>query len=348
MAVFSINDRQNMARALCLAKRGRYFVKTNPMVGCVIVRSGKIIAEGYHQQFGKAHAEINALKQIKHKADNATFYITLEPCAHFGKTNPCAQAIIDSGAEKVVIAHLDPNPLVNGKGIAMLKKAGIAVKIGLLADEASTLNRGFIKRMQSGLPFITCKIAMSLDGKIALSSGQSQWITAEAARLDGHYLRANNQAILIGSGSILADNPSMTVRLDDVVASPLRVVVDSKNQITDKRLNIFSNDAKTLIFNPKNSKILSNGKIDLTDILQQLGQLGINNVLLEAGPGLVGAMLEKQLIDEFVIYMAPILLGGDAHSMADLTIKSLTDKIKLNITDIRQVADDIKISATIK
>lgn len=337
-----------MVIALKLASQGKSGVKFNPMVGCVIVKHTKIIAKGYHQTFGKAHGEINALQQINHQAQNATFYVTLEPCSHQGKTPSCAQAIIDSGAKKVIIAMLDPNPLVNGKGVVMLENAGIEVKIGLLENDALTLNQGFIKRMKTNQPFVRCKTAMSLDGKTSMSSGESKWITSEAARLDVQKLRANHQAIMTGSGTIISDNPLMTVRLDNINPTPLRVVIDSKNQITNTSLNIFNTDAPTLILNPTNTKILASGKLDLGDVLAQLGNQGINSVLLEAGPKLIGAMIKNNLIDEFIIYVAPILMGSNANSMLNLVIKNMAHKIKLNIVDVRMVSDDIRITATLK
>ncbi len=337
-----------MALALKLASQGKYGVKSNPMVGCVIVKHEKIIAKGYHQTFGKVHGEINALQQINHQAQGATFYVTLEPCSHQGKTPSCAQAIIDSGAKTVIIAMRDPNPLVNGKGIAMLENAGIEVKIGLLENDTLALNQGFIKRMKINQPFVRCKIAMSLDGKTSMNSGESKWITSEAARLDVQKLRANHQAIMTGSGTIINDNPLMTLRLDNINSTPLRVVIDSKNQITDTSLNIFNTDAPTLILNPANTKTLASGKLDLDDVLTQLGNQGINNVLLEAGPRLIGAMMKGNLIDEFIIYTAPILMGSDANSMLNLVIKNMADKIKLNIVDVKMLGDDIKITATLK
>jgi diaminohydroxyphosphoribosylaminopyrimidine deaminase / 5-amino-6-(5-phosphoribosylamino)uracil reductase len=347
VTTFSINDTQNMGLALKLARQGALGVAGNPMVGCVIEKEGKIIASGYHQIFGEAHAEINALNQIAHQANGATLYVTLEPCSHHGKTPPCAQAIINSGAKKVVIATLDPNPLVSGQGVSMLRTAGIDVLVGLLEDQAIALNRGFIKRMKSKRPFVTCKIAMSLDGKTSMLSGQSKWITADSARIDVQKLRGANQAIMTGSGTVLADNPSLTIRLEGNNATPVRVIVDSKNQITDKSLNIFSEDAPTQVFNAHNTHLNNDGKIELIDVLMQLGAQGINSVLLEAGPGLIGAMIEQQLIDEFIIYTAPILMGSDANSMALLPIKSLSNKINLNISDLRMVGNDIRITATI-
>jgi diaminohydroxyphosphoribosylaminopyrimidine deaminase/5-amino-6-(5-phosphoribosylamino)uracil reductase len=348
MLTFSKNNIQNMSLALKLARQGIHGVGANPMVGCVIEKNGAIIAQGYHQTFGKEHAEINALKHINHQAKNATLYATLEPCSHQDKTPPCAQAIINSGVSKVIIAMLDPNPLVSGQGVAMLKKAGIEVAIGLLENQANMLNRGFIKRMLDKRPFVTCKIAMSLDGKTSMHSGQSKWITGKNARNDVQRLRSINQAILTGSGTVLADNPSMTVRLKNINSSPLRVVIDSKNQIIDKSLNIFSKDAPTQIFNKNNTKLNKHKKLDLHNVLLQLGKQGINSVLLEAGSGLIGAMIEANLIDEFIIYTAPILMGSNANSMATLPINHMNDKINLDITDLRMIGDDMRITATIK
>lgn len=337
-----------MSLALQLARKGRYGVASNPMVGCVIVKDNKIIAKGYHQTFGKAHAEINALTQINHQAKGATLYVTLEPCAHQGKTPPCTQAIIDASVKEVVIATLDPNPLVSGKGIAVLTGAGIVVKTGLLKDESKELNRGFIKRMETGLPFVTCKIAMSIDGKTAMASGQSKWITGQEARQDVQKLRAKNQAILTGSGTILADNPSMTVRLDGVDSTPLRVVIDGKNQITDTTLKIFSNAANTKIFNSGNTQRNNAGKLDLHHVLAQLAQQNINSVLLESGPKLIGAMVEAGLVDEFILYTAPLLMGSNATSMIQLAIQQMDECLAFNIQDIRMVGQDIKITATLK
>lgn len=337
-----------MGLALKLARQGMHGVDANPMVGCVIEKAGRIIAQDYHQVFGEAHAEINALNQINHQANGATLYVTLEPCSHQGKTPPCAQAIIESGAKKVIIAMLDPNPLVSGKGVAMLKNAGIEVLIGLLEQQAQQLNRGFIKRMKTGLPFVTCKIAMSLDGKTSMQSGESKWITGESARVDVQKLRSKNQAILTGSGTILADNPALTVRLQGLSHAPIRVVIDSGHLITDKTLNIFSNDAPTQVFNTDNTKLAANGKIKLEDVLLQLGSQGINTVLLEAGPGLIGAMIENNLIDEFIIYSAPTLMGSHANSMAQLPINKMTDKINLAIHDVRMIDEDMRITASIK
>ena len=334
-----------MALALKLSKLGQAGVGANPMVGCVISRDDKIIAKDYHHQYGQEHAEINALNQIGHKAENCKLYVTLEPCSHHGKTPPCINAIIKSGIKKVYVATLDPNPLVSGSGVKLMKENGIDVEIGLLENNAIEVNRGFFKRMKTGLPFITSKIAMSLDGRVAMRSGESKWITSEASRADVQILRSQNQAILTGSGTILNDNPMLTVRNKKLQSKPLRVIIDSSNSITDKSLNIFSSDSETLILNPTNSKILKNGKIDLKSALIKLGEMGINNVLLESGSGLNGAMMESSLIDEFIIYTAPVILGSDAQAMMELPFKKMSEKISLNILELTQVANDLKIRA---
>jgi diaminohydroxyphosphoribosylaminopyrimidine deaminase/5-amino-6-(5-phosphoribosylamino)uracil reductase len=318
------------------------------MVGCVITRDGKIVAQDYHRQYGKSHAEVNALDQIKHQGKGTKLYVTLEPCSHQGKTPPCTKALIKAGVKNVVVAMLDPNPMVSGRGVEFLQDAGIEVEIGLLQSEAMELNRGFIKRMETGIPFVTTKIAMSLDGGTAMNSGESQWITSDAARLDVHKLRSNNQAIMTGSGTIINDDPKMTARLNDSEPNPLRVIVDSGNKITDQKLNIFSSDASTLVLNNDNSRLLPNGKIDLKLALIMLGKMGINNLLLEAGSGLNGAMLEAGLIDEFIIYTAPIILGSDTKPMIGIPLTKISEKIQLNILNIRKIGEDIKIKAVLK
>jgi len=345
---FTHQDTECMALALKLSQFGRKAVGANPMVGCVISRDDKIIAQDYHRLYGEAHAEVNALEKINYKGENTKVYITLEPCSHFGKTPPCAEALIRAGVKKVFIAMLDPNPLVSGRGMRVLQDSGIEVEVGLLEEEANIINRGFVKRMTTGLPFVTSKIAMSLDGRTAMKNGESKWITSEASREDVQMLRSLNQAILTGSGTIKSDNPMMTVRTENANSNPLRVVVDSNNIITNKSLNIFSSDANTLILNNNNSEILANGKLDLKSALKKLGEMGINNLLLEAGSGLNGAMTEAGLIDEFIIYTAPLILGSDANPMIEIPLKKMSDKIKLNIVEVSQIGCDIKIRASIK
>ena len=345
---FTHQDTECMALALKLSQFGRKTVGANPMVGCVISRDDKIIAQDYHRLYGEGHAEVNALEKINYKGENTNVYITLEPCTHFGKTPPCADALIRAGVKKVFIAMLDPNPLVSGSGVRALQDNGIEVEVGLLEVEANEINRGFVKRMTSGLPFVTSKIAMSLDGRTAMKNGESKWITSKASREDVQMLRSLNQAILTGSGTIKSDNPMMTVRTESADSNPLRVVIDSNNIITDKSLNIFSSDAETLILNNNNSEMLANGKLDLKSALIKLGEMGINNLLLEAGSGLNGAMTEAGLIDEFIIYTAPLILGSDANPMIEIPLKKMSDKIKLNIIEVSQIDCDIKIRATIK
>ena len=342
---FTQKDKECMALALKLSRLGQEGVGANPMVGCVITRNNKIIAKDYHRQYGKEHAEINALNQINHKADKCKLYVTLEPCTHHGKTPPCVKAIINSGIKKVFVAMLDPNPLVSGRSVELLRNNGIEVKVGLKENDANELNRGFIKRMKIGTPFVTSKIAMSLDGRIAMKSGESKWITSKASRDDVQLLRSQNQAILTGSGTILSDNPMLTVRNKKLDSSPLRVVIDSNNLVTDTSLNIFSSGPDTLIFNQSNSNTLDNGKIDLELALNKLGELGINNVLLEAGSGLNSAMIDAELIDEFIIYIAPVLLGTDAKPMMELSFEKMSEKISLNIIELTQIANDLKIRA---
>ena len=291
---FNQQDTECMALALKLSKLGRGSVGANPMVGCVITRDDNIIAQDYHRQYGESHAEVNALDQINHKAHDCNVYVTLEPCSHQGKTPPCVKALINANVSKVFVATLDSNPEVSGSGVRLLRDSGIEVEVGLLENAALEVNRGFFKRMKTGLPFVTSKIAMSLDGRVAMKNGQSKWITSDASRKDVQKLRSQNQAILTGSGTILNDNPMLTVRNPKLNSNPLRVVIDSNNQITDKSLNIFSNDSETLILNESNTKILENGKLNLESALVTIGSLGINNILLEAGSGLNGAMMDAR------------------------------------------------------
>lgn len=319
-----------MAEALKLAEKGRFSVAGNPMVGCVIVRDDKVIATGYHKKFGQNHAEINALEKLDFNAKNASVYITLEPCSFHGKTPPCVDAIINSAAKQVIIASLDNNPKVNS--IGRMKEAGIEVITGVLEGEANTLNRGFFKRMACNMPFVSCKIASSLDGKTALSSGESKWITSEFARDDVQTLRAKNQAIISGSGTVLADNPQLNVR-DKTLPSPIKVIMDRSGKITDKRLNIFKQNPP--IITNKNPK----------QVLQMLAGMEVNNVLIEAGAKLSGAFLEAGLIDEFIIYQAPVIMGSTARSMLNIDIKNIQHKVELKLSDIRMIGTDLKIIA---
>ncbi len=319
-----------MASALKLAKKGRFGVGSNPMVGCVIVHNGQIIANGYHQKIGQNHAEINALEKIDFQAQNADIYTTLEPCSHQGKTPPCVDMIIKAKPRQVIIASLDNSLRVSS--VKLMQAAGIKVITGILEEQAQILNRGFFKRIQTQMPFVSCKIATSLDGKTALNNGQSQWITSEYARADGQQLRSHNQAIITGSNTVLNDNPRMDVR-NPKLPSPIKIVMDRSGKIINKNLNIFKG-MRTTITNKTPQQVL-----------KMLGDMGINNTLIEAGAKLSGAFLQAGLIDEFVIYQAPVIMGSKTRSMLDFNIENMDAKIKLNIQDIRMIGTDIKIIA---
>lgn len=364
-------DGAMMARALKLAARGRYTCMPNPAVGCVITRGETIIGEGWHQYAGQPHAEVNALNSVGNNSDNnasgATAYVTLEPCSHFGRTPPCADALIASGVSRVVYGMTDPNPRVSGQGLEKLRQAGIEVTGPVLEADARQLNRGFIKRQELGIPWVTVKLAMSLDGRTAMDSGESQWITGAAARQDVQRLRARSCAIVTGIGTVLHDNPSLTVRADELgfdsadeaanVASrqPLRVVVDSQLKIPEGA-KLFSVGGDTLIAtavvdaetNRGDVLCLPDGRggVDLAALLNVLAAKECNNLLVEAGATLAGAFLQAGLVDEFVIYMAPKLLGSSARPLLSLPFDCMKEQVALDLVDIRQVGDDIRITAT--
>lgn len=357
---FSAVDHGMMARALQLAERALWTTSPNPRVGCVIVRDGVIVGEGWHEKAGEPHAEVHALRAAGELARGATAYVTLEPCSHYGRTPPCAEALIAAGVSRVVAAMRDPNPLVAGKGLAMLEAAGIETACGLLENEARELNIGFVSRMTRGLPWVRLKVAASLDGKTALNNGVSQWITGPEARRDGHAWRARACAILTGIGTVRDDNPSLTVR--DVVTTrqPLRVIVDSKLEtpldakilqggpvLIAAAVNL-ENRAKLLMDAGAEVIILPNpqGKVELRDLLQALAKRGINEVHAEAGFKLNGSLLREGLVDEFLIYLAPCLIGHDAAGLFNLpALTSLDGKQRLQIRDLRQVGADIRVLA---
>jgi diaminohydroxyphosphoribosylaminopyrimidine deaminase/5-amino-6-(5-phosphoribosylamino)uracil reductase len=319
------DDNYYMQLAIDLAKKGQYLVAKNPMVGCIIVKNNKIIADGFHEIFGENHAEINALQKINFKANNCDIYITLEPCSHFGKTPPCVDKVIQANPKRVIIASLDPNPKVSS--IKKMQNAGIEVIIGVLEDGANYLNRGFFKKIKTGLPFLTCKIASSLDGATALKSGESKWITGKQVKQDVFKLRSKNQALITGSGTVLADNPSMSVRLENL-PSPIKIVLDRSGKITDKSLNIFKGE-KTIITN----------KSPL-EVLKMLGEIGVNYCMLEAGSKLNSAFLPY--IDELIIYNAPIIMGSVNLPMFEKNITKMSDKITLKVKSVAKIGDDIK------
>ncbi len=359
-----------MARAIQLAKRGHYTTHPNPRVGCVIVHDGEIVGEGFHVRAGEGHAEVNALAQAGDKVKGADVYVTLEPCSHHGHTPPCSQALIDAGVKRVVSAMEDPNPQVAGNGTKMLNDAGIETETGVMQAEAEALNPGYLKRMRTGKPFVRTKIAMSLDGRTAMASGESKWITSVDARLDVQRLRASSDAILTGIDTVLADDPSLNVRLDDLpedvpsdVPQPLRVIMDSHLRMSDNA-KMLSLDGKTMVFTTSGDKKLAekleskgagvvkvqkdNGHVDLAVVLEQLAQQEINEVLIEAGSILNGALLQAGLIDELIIYVAPKLMGDNAKGLFHLpALEKMSQAIDLNITDIRSVGKDFRITASV-
>lgn len=360
-------DHRFMSRALQLARNGIYSTDPNPRVGCVIVRDGRVVGEGWHRYAGGPHAEVNALAQAGEQAAGATIYISMEPCCHQGRTPPCSDALIAAGVKRVVVAMEDPNPAVSGKGLKQLDGVGIEVNRGLLQARAEALNPGFIHRMRQGRPFVRCKLAMSLDGRTAMASGESKWITAAAARADVQSLRARSSAIMTGVGTVLADDPRLTVRLDPApehLHQPLRVVLDSLLR-TPIDARILHQTDSTIIYTmidgaSQKANLLQMGvrvitvagtknRLDLHAVMAHLAQLQVNEVLLEAGATLSGAMLQAGLIDEFVIYMAPLIMGAAAKGLFHLPgLKSMDQSIKLDITDIRAVGKDWRITACLQ
>lgn len=360
-----VSDSQYMARAIQLAKKGLFTTEPNPRVGCVIVKANKIIGEGWHEKAGEAHAEINALKQAGNDAKGATVYVTLEPCSHHGKTPPCADALIEAGVQRVVAAMQDPNPLVSGNGLTKLAKAGIEVESGLMEAQAVELNPGFIKRMSKGLPWVRVKLAMSLDGRTAMDSGESKWITGSTAREDVQKLRARSSAVLTGIGTMLADDPSMNVRIEaeklgvsSNINQPLRVIVDSQLKCpVDAKM--FSLPGRSIIlttesaqgdFKHENVEIVrlpsNDGYVDLTAALNWLAEQQVNEVHVEAGSQLSGALMEAELVDEIVVYMAPHIMGNGAKGLFHLPfIEKMNQRIGLEINDVRAVGVDWRITA---
>ena len=332
LPVFSDTDRRHMRTALALAREGRFTTSPNPRVGCVIARGGQIVGQGFHLRAGEPHAEVHALRQAGGLARGATAYVTLEPCAHHGRTPPCAQALIAAGVSRVVAAVSDPNPQVAGKGLAMLAAAGIAAECGLFEAEARELNRGFLSRIERGRPFLRLKCAASLDGKTALSDGQSQWITDEAARADVHILRAESCAVLTGIGTVLADDPLLTVRGFPVVRPPARVVLDSRLRLPQTAKLLADPSAPVLLLTGEadtakhaafarfahvsvHTVPLSDGLISLPAALALLAREGIGEVLAETGATLSGALLRADLVDEIVLYQAAKILGAPARGL---------------------------------
>jgi diaminohydroxyphosphoribosylaminopyrimidine deaminase/5-amino-6-(5-phosphoribosylamino)uracil reductase len=357
---FTPQDAHWMSLALRLAEQGLYSTSPNPRVGCVIVKNEVLIGSGWHQRAGEPHAEVYALREAGAAAENATAYVTLEPCSHTGRTPPCADALIAARVARVVVAMQDPNPLVSGNGIAKLRAAGIVVESGLMEASAQELNLGFVSRMTRGTPWVRSKIGMSLDGRTALANGVSQWITSPEARMDVQHWRARSCAVLTGINTILADDAQLNVRSIETIRQPLRVVLDSQLRIplTAKLLQ----SSGVLIYTTRNDIdkitaleklgaticVLSGAQIDLKVMLRDLAQRGCNEVLVEAGSTLNGALLKAGCVDELIVYLAPQLLGDAARGMAQLgELTRLDQCINLHWQDMRQVGKDLRLVARV-
>lgn len=357
----SAQDAMYMARALFLARKGLYTTDPNPRVGCVIVKNDTIIGEGWHVKAGLPHAEPNALKNAP-DAKGATAYVTLEPCSHHGRTPPCCDALINAGISRVVVAMQDPNPLVAGQGLKKLQKAGIDVTCGVLQQDAELLNRGFIRRMTLHRPFVRSKLAMSLDGRTALASGESKWITSPESRADVQRLRAESSAILTGINTVLADDPTLNARVDFDVEQPIRIILDSHLRMP-LNAQILKAAGRCLILTCSQDKSKhqaleqagfevfyfesKNNRPDLAAVMTFLAEQQINNLWVEAGPTLNGALLSEQLIDEIIIYMASVVLGDQGRGLFSLpALRSMADKKTLLFTDVRSVGSDIKLTLT--
>ncbi len=366
-----MSDRQHqhwMNHALRLAARGLYTTDPNPRVGCVLVKDGAIVGEGWHQRAGEPHAEVLALRQAGGQADGATCYVTLEPCSHHGRTPPCAEALIKAGVGEVIAAMQDPNPEVSGRGTASLEETGIPVRTGVLEGQARALNPGFYQRMTTGRPLVRLKLAMSLDGRTAMASGESKWITGADARRDVQRLRARSSAIITGIGTVLADDPSMTVRREQIgdypegdLRQPLRVVVDP-HLSTPADARLLQQPGKVLVTTASDDLgqaavleqagaevVVLPGALDtvnLRALMEELATREVNEVLVETGAVLSGAMLRAGLIDELVVYMAPLLMGDSARGLFHLPgLDAMADRIELDIRDIRAVGKDWRITA---
>lgn len=358
-------DREMMLRALALALRGKGRVSPNPLVGCVIVNArGHVIGEGAHLAFGGPHAEPNAIRDAEshgHSVRGATVYVTLEPHAHSGKTPPCSKLLVEKGIARCVVAMQDPNPLVSGNGIQELHDAGIDVNVGLLEEEVREFNRFFIKHVTTGFPFVTLKLASSLDGRSALANGESKWITSEASRARVHALRAEHDAVMIGARTALADDPSLTVRLVEG-QQPRRIVLDARSELPPT-LHLFTDATRerTIVVTTREAAIrhggsfgngiellkleaAQGGRIDLKELFRTLGERGIASILVEAGPTLAGSLVQQKLFDELIVFYGPMVLGGDAKpAIGSLGLLSLADALRLTLKNAEQIDNDIML-----
>jgi diaminohydroxyphosphoribosylaminopyrimidine deaminase/5-amino-6-(5-phosphoribosylamino)uracil reductase len=357
VSAFEPRDHALMAQALALAARGQYTARPNPMVGCVIARDGEVVGEGWHPRTGEPHAEVFALRQAGERARGATAYVTLEPCAHFGRTPPCADALVEAGVARVVAAMRDPFPRVDGAGFAKLRAAGVCVAAGLMEAEARELNRGFLSRVERGRPWLRVKLAASLDGRTAMAGGESKWITCDAARADVQHWRARSGAILTGADTVLADDPALTVRLGDDTAfvPPLRVVLDTGLRSL-ARGRVRDGTAPTLYLHGRGAVSpgavdaefavlpLHDGRPDLAAAMALLAARGVGEVQVEAGPVLCGALLRAGLVDELLLYQAPLLLGDTARPLfAGLGIEAMAQARRFALVDEARCGDDRRL-----
>ena len=362
----TVLDAHYMARAIELARKGLYTTHPNPRVGCVIVRDGQVVGEGWHVRAGEPHAEVYALRAAGELARGATAYVTLEPCSHHGRTPPCAEGLVTAGVARVVAAMQDPNPEVAGRGLKRLADAGIDVRCGVLETEARALNKGFLKRMELGLPFVRVKLAMSLDGRTAMASGESQWITGPAARSAVQRLRAEASVVVTGADTVLADGARLTVRADELgldaeqtalVMSrpPLRVLIDGRLRVPLDAPFFKAGPALVATCVPPAGQYRTgpeclvipgeNGQVDLRQLLVALAARGVNEVLVEAGPRLAGAFAEQGLVDEYQIFIAAKFLGSTARPLLELPLTRMSEATELKITDLRAVGDDWRVTA---
>jgi diaminohydroxyphosphoribosylaminopyrimidine deaminase/5-amino-6-(5-phosphoribosylamino)uracil reductase len=350
-------DRAMMKRALDLARRGRYTVTPNPMVGCVIVRSRKIIGEGFHIKAGTGHAEVNAISAAGGDISGSDVYVTLEPCSHYGRTPPCAEALIRGGVKRVVAAMVDPNPAVSGRGLKMIADAGIHVECGLLGDEAEALNPGFFHRMKTGLPYVRLKMGCSMDGRTALSNGESKWITSAQSRADVQNYRAMSCAVLTTAATVLADDPLLNVRESEFnplflseyplpkLRQPMLALVDANNRVSDSaRIFTVDRDVVRFTLNPQTCADVLYRKDDLHGVLEELGKRQINDLWVEAGGTFAGSVIRQNLADEIILYMAPSFLGSDAKPVAAITgYESLACVPRYSIRDVKRIGTDVRI-----
>jgi len=342
-----------MRRAIELARQGQYSTKPNPNVGCVIVKDGVVVGEGFHPKAGQPHAEVFAMRQAGDQARGATAYVTLEPCAHYGRTPPCAKGLVEAGLAKVIVACPDPNPLVAGKGVQILKEAGIEVEVGICEDEAHLLNDGFLKAMATGMPYVRLKIASSLDGRTAMASGESKWITGVEARQDVQHWRAISGAVITGIDTVLADDCQLNVRslkeVDDIstIVQPKRIILDRQGRLP-LTAKILENPETVMVMGPYRQELAELGVIQLEiqplkELLQQLVQLHqIYDVLVESGATLSTAFLQAGLVDELISYVAPTLLGQTARSMLNAEFSRMAEQLRFKLQDVTRVGDDVR------